>query len=285
MTYTTSRISSSGKNTAHTPSGQDPACTPQNSSVQTVTTHGDLRKNPDAYAPLVLAVGAILTVVGFVLAFTIAAPVNGARVDGVEMIGGQMVGNQMLLSQKIFYFHMPVAITSFALITCAAYFGVRYLSTKKASYDLKARLAEEVSLVFVVMVMVSGEMWERFEWGIWWTWDPRLTTYFILMLLVIAYFVLRAAIDDPERRASYASVVSIVTFVDVPICFMITRMIPSSIHPTIFRSDSGLSPDMLIPLVCVLVGMLCIAWGIFRWRYRLERIQDAIDQIKQTLDE
>lgn len=239
----------------------------------------------DRIAPILLAVGAVLSVVGFVLAFTIAPPVNGAHVDGVALIGGQMVGNQMLFSQKIFYFHMPVAITSFVAIGIAAYYGIRYLSTKDAAYDLKAHLATEVALVFVLMVMFSGEMWERFEWGVWWTWDPRLTTYFILMLLVIGYFVLRAAVDDPERRASYASVFGIVMFVGVPICFMITRLIPSSVHPTIFRTDSGLSTEMLIPLLCAMVGMMLIAYGLFRWRLRTERAQEELERMKQMLDE
>ena len=64
----------------------------------------------------------------------------------------------------------------------------------------------EISLVFVVCTMITGDLWERFEWGVWWTWEPRLTTYLILMLIVIAYFVLRNAIDEPERRGVYAAV-------------------------------------------------------------------------------
>lgn len=239
----------------------------------------------DKAAPLVTAIGAVLTTLGFILAFTLAAPVNGASVNGVELIGDQMVSNQMLFSQKIFYFHMPVAITSFVALGFTAFFGIRFLMTRDADYDLKARLTTEIALVFVIMVMCSGEMWERFEWGVWWTWEPRLTTYFILMLLVFAYFVLRAAVDDPERRAVYASVFGIITFVDVPICFMITRLIPSSVHPTIFRTDSGLSPDMLIPLMLAMFGMFCVAFGIYRLRLRTEVLAQRVEHVKEKLDE
>ena len=138
----------------------------------------------DRIAPIIGIIGAILSTIGFVLAFTLAAPVNGATVDGVEMIGGQMVGNQLLFSQKIFYFHMPVAVTSMILLGFTAWFGIRFLATRDIRYDMRATLATEIALVFVLMTMASGEMWTRFEWGVWWTWEPRLTTYFILMLLV-----------------------------------------------------------------------------------------------------
>lgn len=243
------------------------------------------RSIADRVAPLVTLIGALLSTVGFVLAFTIAGPVNGATVNGVELIGDVMVSNQLLFSQKIFYFHMPVAIVSFVALAVTGFYSVRFLMTRRSEFDTKARIATEVALVFVVMVMFSGEMWERFEWGVWWTWEPRLTTYFILLLLVIGYFVLRAAIDEPERRAVFASVFGIVMFVDVPICFMITRLVPSSVHPTIFRSDSGLSVDMLVPLLLALVGMICIAYGIFRLRLGQVELEARVERVKEILDE
>ncbi len=239
----------------------------------------------DRIAPLVTLIGALLSTAGFVLAFTLAGPVNGATVNGVEVIGGQMVSNQLLFSQKIFYFHMPVAVTSMVLLGFAAYFGIRFLQTHDAAWDVRGRIAAGIALLFVLATMFTGEMWERFEWGVWWTWEPRLTTYFILMLLVLAYFVLRASFDEPERRATFASVYSIIMFIDVPITFAITRIVPSSVHPTIFRTDSGLSPDMLIPLLLSLFGMLCIAYGVFRLRLRAQELDERVEHIKEQLDE
>ena len=79
--------------------------------------------------------------------------------------------------------------------------------------------------------MITGDLWTRFEWGVWWTWEPRLTTYLILMLIVIAYFVLRNAIDEPERRGTIrGGRLASSQRVDVPICFMITRL-DSLKHP------------------------------------------------------
>lgn len=228
--------------------------------------------------------GALLTTIAFILTFTVASPVIGAKVNGVELIGDQVIGNQLLLSQKIFYFHMPVAVASMAALAGTAFFAIRFLMTRDAVYDLKAKLCTEIALVFVIATMATGEMWTRFEWGVWWTWEPRLTTYLILTLLVVAYFVLRAAVDDPERRAVYASVFSLVMFVDVPISFMITRLIPSSIHPVIFRTDSGMSPDMLAPLLCSLFGFFCIAFALYCYRARTELIALRVDTLKDQLD-
>jgi len=239
----------------------------------------------DKAAPWALLAGALLATLGLILTFTVAPLVNGATVDGFELIGNQMVTNKLLLSQKIFYFHMPVAVTSMVALAFTAYYGIRFLMTKEARFDTCAKTATEVALAFVLCTMFSGELWERFEWGVWWTWEPRLTTYFILMLLVIAYFILRNAIDDPERRGAYAAVFGIIAFVDVPICFMITRMIPSSVHPVIFRTDSGMSPDMLIPLLLSMAGMLLIAFGLYRLRFRQARLAERVAAIKEQLED
>jgi heme exporter protein C len=135
------------------------------------------------------------------------------------------------------------------------------------------------------MTMVSGELWERFEWGVWWTWEPRLTSYFILTLLVIGYFVLRNAISDPERRAVYSAAFGIVAAINAPICLLITRLVPTGVHPVIFRTDSGLPPPMLIPLLLSLAGMFCLAFGLFRLRLREQRLRERLEALKERLED
>lgn len=238
----------------------------------------------DKAAPWILLFGAILTTVGFVLAFMVARIVPGVSVDGVELIGGEMIATKLLFSQKIFYFHVPMAITSMIAIGFTAFYGIRFLMTKEYRFDTCARIAAEIGLVFIIATMATGEMWEAYEWQVWWTWEARLTTYLILMLLVIGYFILRAAIDDPERRATYASVFGIITFVDVPICFMITRLIPS-VHPVITRGDSGLTPDMLLPFFLSMFGMFMVAYGLYRFRFRQVRLAERLDALKMKLED
>ncbi|MGI6105338.1 MAG: cytochrome c biogenesis protein CcsA [Raoultibacter sp.] len=239
----------------------------------------------DSIAPWVLLLGALLTTVGFILSFTVAHLVPGAAVNGVELIGEEMISNKLLLSQKIFYFHMPMAIASMVSLFFTAYYGVRFLMTKEKRFDTAGRVATEIALVFIVCTMISGEIWQIYEWQVWWTWDARLTTYLILMLLVIGYFILRNAIDDPERRASYASVFGIIAFIDVPICFMVTRLIPSSVHPVVFRTDSGMSTDMLIPLMLCMFGMFMIVYGLYRFRFRQAVLAERVEVIKEKLED
>ncbi|MBQ9042489.1 MAG: cytochrome c biogenesis protein CcsA [Eggerthellaceae bacterium] len=239
---------------------------------------------PDKVLPPALAVGAVLTTVGFLMAFLYASPVNGAALSTPELVGDIMVTNQQLLSQKIFYFHMPVAIVSFVALAFAAYYGIRFLMTREARFDTCSRAAMEIALLFVVFTMVTGDLWTRFEWGVWWTWEPRLTTYLILMLIVIAYFVMRNAVDDPERRATYAGVISIIALVDVPICFMITRLIPSSIHPVITR-EGGMAPDMAMTVALIMVGMMLVAFALYRLRFRQLRLSERMQALKDQLED
>ena len=239
---------------------------------------------PDKLAIPALALGAVLTTVGFLLAFLYAAPVNGATLETPELVGDVMVTHQQLLSQKIFYFHMPVAIVSFMALVAGAIYGIRFLATRQQRFDTCSRIAMEISLLFVIFTMITGDLWTRFEWGVWWTWEPRLTTYLILMLIVIAYFVMRNAVDDPERRATFASVISIIALVDVPICFMITRLIPSSVHPVVLR-EGGMSPDMALTVMVVMLGMLLVGFGLYRFRFRQARLAERMQALKDRLED
>lgn len=230
-------------------------------------------------------IGAIvLTTVGFLLAFLWVPPVGGAAVDGVELIGDSMVSQKMLLSQKIFYFHMPVAITSFLALVFGCYYAVRFLMTKNQRFDTCSRICLEITLLFIGGTMITGEMWTRFEWGVWWSWEPRLTTYLILMLIVIAYFVLRSSVDEPERKATFAAVVAIIATIDVPICFMITRLIPSSIHPVVLR-EGGMTPEMGLCVGVCALGMLLLGFALYRARFNQVRLTQRVEALKETLDE
>ena len=244
------------------------------------------RFNWEVLAVACVLASLVLTSFAFVWAFTKAPMVNGAVLSGAAtaVVNGQVVTNVQLFSQKIFYFHVPVAIVSFAFIIAGAVYGVLLLVRKKSPYDLRSRSCMEVGLAFIVATMVSGDLWTRFEWGAWWVWEPRLTTYFILMLLVIAYFVLRAAIDDPEKKARFAAVFSVIAAIDAPISFMITRMIPSSVHPVVFRTDSGLPPDMLIPFLCAMFGMCLLGFGVYRLRLRTAEQAEQVETLKRRLE-
>lgn len=245
-----------------------------------------MRKNRvDALVPVMLVLGALFIAIDVTWTFTLAPLVRGAQLSEPVAIAGQMVSTKLLLSQKIFYLHVPVAIASFAAMGCGAYRALRFLMTKDRIHDVRSRTAMQVTLVFIVATMISGDLWTRFEWGVWWVWEPRLTTYFILMLLVIGYFVLRNAIEDPEKSARFAAVFCIIAFVDAPISFLITRLVPSSVHPVVFRTDSGLPPLMLIPFLLGLAGVLMVAFGLYRYALRVNVAADEVEELKRRLED
>ena len=153
--------------------------------------------------------------------------------------------------------------------------------TKRAEYDTKARIAMETALVFVILTMITGVLWTKASWGVWWEWEPRLTTYFIMMLMMIAYFVLRNSIEDQERRATYAAVFGILAAINAPISFMITRVIPSN-HPVVFQP--GMAPSNLMPFIVGQIGMLLIGYGIYTARMSEERLRERVSIAKEELE-
>ncbi len=249
-----------------------------------MAAEGAARGRSNGFIFALLGIGAVLTTVDFLLAFLVAPLVLGAQVSEGRVIGGTLVENQLLFSQKIFYFHVPVAISSFLIFFFTAYYGVRFLMTKKKEYDTRAKIATEVTLLFVILTLITGDLWTRFEWGKWWVWEPRLTTYFIMTLLVIAYFVLRNSIEDEERRATYAAVFGIIAFIDAPISFLITRIVPSSVHPVVLRSGGGLTGVQLASFLIGLFGMLMLAWSVYQVRLREEFLKDRLDAVKAALE-
>ena len=240
-------------------------------------------------------VGGLLTTAAFLMAFYTAevqtfgfatlnkavdtvyplAPANMQPTDG--SINYQRPG----FAQKIFYFHVPIAEASFLVFTIAGIFAVLFLRKRRKSYDTKSRIAMETALIFVIATMLTGDIWTRASWGVWWEWEPRLTTYLIMMLLMIAYFVLRNSIEDEERRATYSAVFAIVAWIDAPISFFITRLIPST-HPIVFKS--GMAPSILIPFIIGQVGMLMIGYAIFVLRVGEEDLRTRLDISKEALE-
>jgi heme exporter protein C len=234
-----------------------------------------------------LGVAAVLTLADFLLAFLVTAPVlaDMSLATAGRLIGGKLIANPVLFSQKIFYFHVPVAITSFVVFFFTAYYGVKFLRTRDRVFDTKARIATEVTLIFTLLTMLTGDLWTRVEWGVWWTWEPRLTTYLIMLLLVIGYFVLRASVDDEEKRAVYASAFGIIAFLDAPISFAITRIVPSGSHPVVLRLGGGLDAMQLTAFLLGMVGMLLFGYVIYQVRYREERIKERIEVLKTSLED
>ena len=170
------------------------------------------------------------------------------------------VEQTMGLVQKIFYTHLPLAWWSFVSFFLVCVSGVAYLKTRNRHWDAVAGAAAEVGVVLSGLALVSGSIWARHSWGVWWTWDPRLTTTMILWFLYAGYLVLRKMDMPRERQANLCAVVGIVAFVDVPLVFLSARLW-RSIHPAVFANKSGgLEPEMKIAAIAA-VACFGLVWA------------------------
>jgi heme exporter protein C len=188
--------------------------------------------------------------------------------------------------QRIFYFHVPSGwVAGLAFLTTLVA-GAAYLRTRDRKWDLVGAASVEIGIVFGLMNAVTGAIWARPIWNTWWTWDPRLTTVTITLLIYAAYFMLRAGIEDPERRARFAAVYGIVSFVSVPITYFSIQL-ARSIHPVLFgpnnptaQGDSALTPRMLQTFLFCLFTFTVLFANLLWHRLRLQRLSDRVEQLK-----
>ncbi|BBD08368.1 cytochrome c biogenesis protein CcsA [Desulfovibrio ferrophilus] len=170
--------------------------------------------------------------------------------------------------QKIFYPHIGLAwwsLFSFLVVFVA---GIGFLARRTPFWDNLGAAAAEVGVLFSGLALVLGMIWGKASWGVWWTWDPRLTTTLVMWFVYCGYLILRASGLGGERRATVTAVVGIVAFLDVPLVFLSARMW-RSIHPSVFkREGGGLEPEMLTTMfVCLAAfGLLWLAMTAFRAR-------------------
>lgn len=182
--------------------------------------------------------------------------------------------------QRIFYFHVPVAVVSFLAFFVVFIGSIGYLITRKAGWDAIAHAAAEVGVVFVTLAVLTGAIWARPVWGVWWTWEPRLTTTLILWLIYVAYLMLRAYVPNRRQGAVYAAAVGIIGFVDVPIVYYSVQWW-RSIHPAAvvgpLAETGALEPIMRTILFFSLGVFLLLFLYLLLERAALRRAEDRLN--------
>ena len=188
--------------------------------------------------------------------------------------------------QRVFYFHVATAWVALLGFIAAGVVGIIYLVTKDLKWDTLEVAAVEISLVFFFITIVLGSIWARPIWNTWWTWDPRLTTAAITELIYIAYFMLRQSLEDPERRARFGAIYTLLGAVSAPITFFAIRLF-RTIHPVVVgNSDPNaqgtfdMSGDMRVAFFFALFAFTVIFIDLFWNRIRLGRLQDKVEQLK-----
>ncbi len=188
--------------------------------------------------------------------------------------------------QKIFYFHVANAWVGMLGFIGAAVAGIVYLVKHDLDWDGIELAAVEISMVFFLITIVTGSIWARPTWGTYWTWEPRLTTAAILELVYAAYLLLRQGIDDPDRRARFAAVYTLIGVIIVPITFFSIRLF-RTIHPVIVGGANSaatgsfdMTPRMLATMFFALGTFSVIFATLFWHRIRLGRLAHLVDQRK-----
>lgn len=186
-------------------------------------------------------------------------------------------------AQRIIYFHVPSAWLSMLAFGITMIASILYLRTAERRWDHIALSSAEIGIVFTIAVLGSGSVWAKPAWNTWWTWDPRLTTYTIVFLLYVSYFMLRGAMDEPARRARFAAVYGIFAFLSVPITFFSIRWW-RTIHPVLFDAknfglSSGMRPAFFFGLAAFTVFYVALLWH----RVRLEETREQVESLKEKL--
>ncbi len=187
---------------------------------------------------------------------------------------------------RIFYFHLSCWVAMFCALTLAFVANISWLVTRKPKWDWLGVASVEVGVVCCTGGLITGVLWGRPAWGIWWTWDARLTTTFILWIMYISYLILRGLIEEPQRRASLSAIFGIFAFLDTPLVYASNRLWRTQ-HPApviMGGPDSGLDAMMGKVLIICIVSVMAMIVLVLIDRYRLERLRHELDELQLAAD-
>ena len=192
----------------------------------------------------------------------------------------------MGIVQRIFYFHVPSAMMSFLAFFIVFVASIAYLITRSRGWDITAHAAAELGVVFCSIVLITGPIWAKPIWGIWWTWDARLTLTLVTWLIYVSYLMLRSYLPEGARRANLAAVVGIVGALSVPINYMSIRWWRTQ-HPKpviMGGENSGLAPPMALTFQVCMVAFLILFVALLLRRVVVEMLQDEVDHLYREAD-
>src|SRR5437868_1912276 len=187
---------------------------------------------------------------------------------------------------RIFFLHVSCAWAGLTAFSICFLSNLLYVWRRNEKYDWLGVSCAEVGVAFTTIVLISGPIWAKPAWGIYWTWDARLTSTFVLWLLYIAYLLLRTLIEEPDRRALLSALFGIFAFVDVPIVFGAIRWWRTQ-HPApviMGGPNSGLAPGMRGTFFFAVLAMHVFMWFLIAERYALEKMRGDVALLRQEAE-
>jgi heme exporter protein C len=188
--------------------------------------------------------------------------------------------------QRVFYFHVATAWVGMLGFMAAGVAGIAYLRTSNRQWDIVSLAAVEISLVFFFVAIILGSIWARPAWGTWWTWEPRLTTATIVELVYAAYLLLRQGIEDPDRRARFGAVYTLLGFISVPLTFVAIRLF-RTIHPVVIGTGNpeaeggfNMTPRMFQTMMFSVMTFSFIFASLMWHRIRQGALAEKVEQLR-----
>lgn len=187
-----------------------------------------------------------------------------------------------VLQWPILYYHLPLAINTFIAYFMVMIYSIFYLKTKDEIWDMRANSIAEVGTIFCFLVLVTGSIWGRLNWGVFWSWEPRLVSTLLLFLIYIVYFMVRKFAGHYEKSSKLAAVVGILAFIDVPIIYYAVDMWSPEVqlHPQRNIRESDPSITWILPLS--IISFTNIMAALFLYRYHIEK---SINNLIKSNDE
>ncbi len=185
--------------------------------------------------------------------------------------------------QRIFYFHVASAITGMTAFAVNFVASLMYVVRKNRWWDNLALSAAEIGVMFFSIVLVTGPIWAKAAWFVWWTWSPRLTLSLMLGLLYVAYLLIRKYIEDPERKAMVSAVFGIVAFIDTPLVWFSIRWWRDH-HPSPMLETGALDPSMRPALLISWIAFQFLLIYLLRRRFFLESTRHELEALMRQAD-
>jgi heme exporter protein C len=189
------------------------------------------------------------------------------------------------LSQRIFYFHVPIALTAYAGFAWGAWKALLHLWKRPEGADLESYVAIHQGVIFGSLTLVTGSIWAKISWGVWWAWsDDQLVLFLVLFLFYAAYFMLRYSVDPGPARANMCAVYALFGVVLIPISFLAIRLSKSFIHPVVFTSQGPqMTGTQFLTFSVCLAAMLALFATLYQIELAGKRIDARLRELRELI--
>jgi heme exporter protein C len=187
--------------------------------------------------------------------------------------------------QRIFYLHVPIALTAYLFLLVGAFYAARYLLRRDPMDDLRSYVAIHQGVIFGTLVLISGPIWAKVSWGIWWDWsDKQLNTFLLVFLFYCAYFMLRYSVDEGARRERFSAIYALLGIGMVPLSLAAVHLAGTLHHPTVFHRDGpAMEHSMFIAFLVSWAGFVALGFALWRLELRGKLLAQGVQRLEKRL--